>query len=287
MPDTWTTNLQHFLNHNGEIGPSSGPARRLAEYMASIIDAATRYDDQVVVRCRRRPGRRPCRTELEIWTDRDTDDIHWLCPACGDSGLISDWQHSRWDHAGRFSEASSPASARPPSRARVGSLQANAAMATMSSDSEETSATIPRTMANVRLLDVPEKRQIDVEEAIPVHLTIRERDLILDYGLLDSEIRQKLKEGRVTGRSVACFLTLSDIDILLGDVAAAGRHARDEEVSELMEACFDWLRLYEDLYADEESSPTSMNEIRLSGEAFLMLQTLAERKGGGPDGSDR
>lgn len=288
MADTWITDLQHFLDEDGCIGPPSGPARRLAEYLASIVDAATRYDEYVAVRCRRRPGRKPCRTELEIWTDLDTDDIHWRCPACDDNGLISNWQDSRWDRAGRSSSAPSSAAASTPSRAPGAALQRGALFATMSSDNAGMNDVIPnqRSMAQVRLLDVPERRRIDADEPIPVHITLKERELILDEGFVDSEIEQKLREGRVTGSAVACFLTLSDIDVLLGDVAAAARHSRDEEISAALEACFDWLRLYEDLYADEHSSTTSINEIRMSGESFLILQTLAARKRDDADEAD-
>ena len=37
MPDTWVTDLKHFLNANGSIAPPSGPARKLAEHITSIV----------------------------------------------------------------------------------------------------------------------------------------------------------------------------------------------------------------------------------------------------------
>ena len=37
MPDTWATDLKHFLNANGSIAPPSGPARKLAEHIVAIV----------------------------------------------------------------------------------------------------------------------------------------------------------------------------------------------------------------------------------------------------------
>jgi hypothetical protein len=38
MTGTWVTDLTHFLDEEGDIGPISGPARRLAEFFAAIVD---------------------------------------------------------------------------------------------------------------------------------------------------------------------------------------------------------------------------------------------------------
>ena len=99
MGNTWITDLQHFLDDDGQIAARSGPARRIAEHMTAIVAAATQFDDYVIVPCRRRPGRKPCRTELDVWLDLDTDDILWRCPACDDKGIISNWQKTDWDHS--------------------------------------------------------------------------------------------------------------------------------------------------------------------------------------------
>ena len=37
MPDTWVTDLKHFLNANGTIAPASGPAGMLAEHITVIV----------------------------------------------------------------------------------------------------------------------------------------------------------------------------------------------------------------------------------------------------------
>ncbi len=103
MADTWVTDLTHFLTDEGEIGPKSGPARKLVEYFTEIVvDATTEPWEEPgkkSVRCRRRPGRRRCAGVIETDIDPDTDAIMWWCPVCRDKGSINHWQGSRWDRA--------------------------------------------------------------------------------------------------------------------------------------------------------------------------------------------
>ena len=37
MPDTWVTNLNHFLSKNGSIAPPSGPARQFAKHIVAVV----------------------------------------------------------------------------------------------------------------------------------------------------------------------------------------------------------------------------------------------------------
>mgnify|MGYP007062789625 CR=1 FL=1 len=41
MGNTWVTNILHSLDEDGEFAAPPGPARRLAEYMGSIVKAVT------------------------------------------------------------------------------------------------------------------------------------------------------------------------------------------------------------------------------------------------------
>jgi hypothetical protein len=75
------------------------PARRLAEYFASIVvDATTNLDDPPSVRCRRRPGRRPCPGIVySVPSLENHEAIEWHCPVCGDHGVIRGWEGTLWD----------------------------------------------------------------------------------------------------------------------------------------------------------------------------------------------
>jgi hypothetical protein len=99
---TWVTDLSHFVDETGNLPTNlPGPSRRLAEYLAAIVVAATSAADngnQAVhrIKCRRRPGHRACPglVEYRPWAD---ERITWECPSCRDNGVISNWQSTAWD----------------------------------------------------------------------------------------------------------------------------------------------------------------------------------------------
>lgn len=101
MPNVWITDLSHFLAADGSIGPKAGPVKRLADYLTKIVADATTTSATIeaptVVRCRRRPGRKPCDGEIETDINPETEQIIWWCTVCGDEGSISHWKGSLWD----------------------------------------------------------------------------------------------------------------------------------------------------------------------------------------------
>ena len=101
MGDTWIIDMTHFLNEDGMIEPSEGPARRLAEHVVAIVSMASRPEitppPEYRVRCRRRPGRKPCTGLIEVDLDPETESIVWWCPVCRDNGYISNWKGTLWD----------------------------------------------------------------------------------------------------------------------------------------------------------------------------------------------
>ena len=104
MPETWTTDLKHFLDEDGNLAFIPGPAFRLAEYFTAIVAMASHPDPDVpssfLVRCRRRPGRKPCPGMIDCDLDFETEAVGWWCPVCGDNGYIYNWQGSLWDLRG-------------------------------------------------------------------------------------------------------------------------------------------------------------------------------------------
>jgi hypothetical protein len=100
MADYWTVDLRHFLESSGALAALPGRGMRLGQYWAEIVSQATLYDDPTTLRCRRRPGRRPCGALLTIFFDAENHDVLWFCPTCRDGGRISGWQGTFWDHDG-------------------------------------------------------------------------------------------------------------------------------------------------------------------------------------------
>ena len=101
MGDTWITSLEHILDESGAIAAPKGPGRKLAEHIVAIVAMASRPEmvppPEYRVRCRRRPGRKPCPGMINVNLEPETENIVWWCPVCHDNGKISNWKGSMWD----------------------------------------------------------------------------------------------------------------------------------------------------------------------------------------------
>ncbi len=95
----WSIHLPHLLQPNGTLAPFTGRGLRLAQYWAAIVAQASNYDEPTTLRCRRRPGRKPCARLLTIFFDVDSNDVLWFCPVCDDQGRISGWEDTFWDNS--------------------------------------------------------------------------------------------------------------------------------------------------------------------------------------------
>jgi hypothetical protein len=93
----WSIHLPHLLKPDGALAPLTGRGLSLAKYWTEIVAQASNCDEPTTLRCRRRPGRRPCGGLLTIFFDVDTFDVLWFCPNCDDSGRISGWEGTFWD----------------------------------------------------------------------------------------------------------------------------------------------------------------------------------------------
>jgi hypothetical protein len=100
----WSIHLPDLLQPNGILAPLTGRGMRLAQYWAEIVAQASNYDEPTTLRCRRRPGRRPCGGLLTLFFDVDSNDVLWFCPVCDDQGRISGWEDTFWDN-GNLTEA--------------------------------------------------------------------------------------------------------------------------------------------------------------------------------------
>lgn len=96
----WIIDIRHWLNEDF-TGPGLPQLKFKVKKLGEIITYATAVEAGIPVdvqpRCWRKPGRKPCAGELDISFDPDTDQIHWLCPVCGDDGVVSGWEGLIWD----------------------------------------------------------------------------------------------------------------------------------------------------------------------------------------------
>lgn len=95
----WVIDIRHLLNES-EDGPAVPQLKRKVEKLKEIIVFATsketNYTDESNVKCGRRPGRKPCPGYLTIEMT-DEDEIYWICPVCGDEGVVSGWNDLFWN----------------------------------------------------------------------------------------------------------------------------------------------------------------------------------------------
>ena len=93
----YVIDVTHYLNDKGDIAPERGAARRMAEFVTSVIAHASDFDrpddaaGPLCFRCRKRDNRR-----VDTGVAED-DAVVWYCPACGTQGHISNWQGTFWD----------------------------------------------------------------------------------------------------------------------------------------------------------------------------------------------
>lgn len=99
MGDTFITDITHFEGLLPKL--AKGPAGRIARYFGSIVSAASVVDRGVwgdtAIRCRRRPGRKPCPGHIRVYRLGHSAPIEWHCSSCDDQGEISNWKESTWD----------------------------------------------------------------------------------------------------------------------------------------------------------------------------------------------
>jgi hypothetical protein len=102
---TYVTDLTHFLTEEGAIAQTMpSPAKRLAEFLASIVVNATSppsvKSTAPKIGCFRHPGKKRCAGEVETDISPSTEAVEWSCPMCGNNGTISNWRGTLWDRMG-------------------------------------------------------------------------------------------------------------------------------------------------------------------------------------------
>jgi len=93
----YVIDARHYLNEKGDIAAARGAARRMADFVTSVISHASDFDrpeetpGPACFKCRKRGDHR---VDTDI---ADDDAVTWRCPACGTQGRISNWQGTFWD----------------------------------------------------------------------------------------------------------------------------------------------------------------------------------------------
>ncbi len=95
-------------------------------------------------------------------------------------------------------------------------------------------------------------KRIEPGERIPVRLTDRDRELILNHTFIGSDLERRIRIAPVQGSAPVVGLTLDDLDDLIGHVAAEANHSKDPRLGRQLDRLWNRLREVEDGHADED-----------------------------------
>ena len=87
----YITNATHFLDEKGAIGPQHGPGRKMADFLGTVIVAATLQDTGL-----KQPNCFKCAASVKTHAPV-SGAIEWICAGCGESGRITNWEGTLWD----------------------------------------------------------------------------------------------------------------------------------------------------------------------------------------------
>jgi hypothetical protein len=89
----YVSDLTHFLDKSGAIGPVKGPARAMAQFHVDVVAHASDATSNALPapRCFK------CKKGAVEAVRAHDDAIVWVCPRCRTEGRISNWQGSLWD----------------------------------------------------------------------------------------------------------------------------------------------------------------------------------------------
>ena len=93
------------------------------------------------------------------------------------------------------------------------------------------------------------RKKIPYGTKIPVHLSLRERDLIHDHTFYPGDVPAL---AFADGRGIKVELTLDDIEEIQGYVAAEANHCDDRKLQNQLYALFDKFQGFLDSYDDQE-----------------------------------
>ena len=96
------------------------------------------------------------------------------------------------------------------------------------------------------------RKKIKSDDTLPLRLSERERDLILNEVFPAPELMDRFRLAIVDGHAVVARLTLDDLDELGGAVAAVANHAMSKTLQKEMDRLFDRIQNLLDTYTDED-----------------------------------
>src|SRR5262245_2476252 len=110
------------------------------------------------------------------------------------------------------------------------------------------------------------------ETLIPVRLSVRERDLVVEKAFSDRAVERSLQQATLVGSKVVVHLSLADIDDLHGCVAAEANHCDHRKVQRVLDAFSDRLSELLNRFTDEGRVGQAASPVPRSQPAFTAKQ---------------
>jgi len=99
------------------------------------------------------------------------------------------------------------------------------------------------------------RKRVRPDEKVPLKLSARERELILEHTFADDELTAPLCIAPASNKaSVYCF-TLDDLEELMGYVAAEANHAKNKKLQKELDHLFERMAEVLNSYTDQDDEP--------------------------------
>jgi hypothetical protein len=93
-------------------------------------------------------------------------------------------------------------------------------------------------------------------QKVPLTLSHRERELILNRTLADDELTAPLRAVPISNKASVYSFTLDDLEELAGYVAAEANHTKDKKLQKELDRLFARMETVLGSYTDEDDKPT-------------------------------
>ena len=93
--------FQQYLDEDGLLSDVSDEQLAFAMFLTVIVESAsTNYSFPLsfaATDCQNFIGHESCMGEIEVWIFADSNYIGWECVECAETGVICNWEGTRWD----------------------------------------------------------------------------------------------------------------------------------------------------------------------------------------------
>ena len=118
-----------------------------------------------------------------------------------------------------------------------------------------------------------QRKRIKPDDRIPLRLTKREWDLLLELTFVDPGIERRLRVAETAGAQLVVGLTLEDADELAGSVAADANDCEDPKRQRALDAVYQRLAKMEREYTDEQPNKPQLSTTSVpAGPSFTAKQ---------------